>query len=145
MRRALVILAIMVSLPLLSLCQTAADKENEAKYFDGYAKYLDHLKTCTPYTWSFEHLPANPSVSGKNIIKGQLQGNCFVTEFQYMEGHESEPTIQRCEYSPESIAFMTSKAMYQDARTRESGTPGRPSHAEVEAAHRSMQECSPPA
>jgi hypothetical protein len=94
-------------------------------------KYLDHLKTCTPY--SFEYLMPNTDMTVQNIIKGEQSGKCQVT---YLMGSNSKFESKfECELSVETIELMTRDVMYQQLRS------GKPLASADEAANRFLQEC----
>jgi hypothetical protein len=72
-------------------------------------RYLDNLKTCTPYSFSYPH-PFVRGFTGQNIIKGKMAGNCLVTFV--MPGDKK----LECAFTPETIKLMTSEDKYQEAR-----------------------------
>jgi hypothetical protein len=94
-------------------------------------QYLDHLRTCTPY--SFKYLMPNTDMTVQNIIKGEQSGKCQVT---YLMGDSSKFESKfECELSPETIKLMTSDAIYQGLRS------GKPLASADEGTSRFLQEC----
>ncbi len=77
-------------------------------------QFLDHLKTCTPYTFKYPH-PLVPSFTGQNIIQGKKGDKCQVT---YLMPNNLK---MECEHSPATIRRMTSEAAYKKARSDEFG------------------------
>jgi hypothetical protein len=75
----------------------------------GAVKYLDHLKTCTPFTLQYPH-PAVPGFTAQNIIKQKVAGNCLVTFV--MPGDKK----LNCQFTPETVKLLTSEAKYEEAR-----------------------------
>jgi hypothetical protein len=75
----------------------------------GALKYLDNLKTCTPFTFSYPH-PFVHGFTGQNIIKGKEAGNCLVT---FVMPHDKK---LECRFTPETIKLLTSEAAYEEAR-----------------------------
>jgi len=72
--------------------------------------YMDKLKSCSPYTYSYPH-PFFKTFTGKNIIKGKQQKGCAVDYL--LPNH----LTMRCVYSPETIRLLTSNQKYQEVKT----------------------------
>jgi hypothetical protein len=96
----------------------------------GAVAWLDHLKTCTPYTYRYPN-PIVPSVTDENIITGRKDGTCQVT--YVIPG----PDNNVCQLTAPTIALMTSADQYQQARTGRFG--GSSSDA---LSQRMTQECT---
>ncbi|HEV7613942.1 MAG TPA: hypothetical protein VGO37_18830 [Steroidobacteraceae bacterium] len=75
----------------------------------GAVKYLDHLKTCTPFTLQYPH-PIVPGFTAQNIIKEKVAGNCLVTFV--MPGDKK----LNCRFTSETIKLLTTEAKYAEAR-----------------------------
>ena len=75
----------------------------------GAVKYLDHLKTCTPYTLQYPH-PIVPGFTAQNIIKKKVAGKCLVTFV--MPGNKK----LNCQFTPETVKLLTSEEKYEEAR-----------------------------
>jgi hypothetical protein len=72
-------------------------------------KYLDNLKTCTPFTYSYPH-PFVHGFTGQNIIKGKEAGICLVT---FVMPHDKK---LECRFTSETIKLLTSEAAYEEVR-----------------------------
>ena len=75
----------------------------------GAVKYLDSLKTCTPFALKYPH-PFVPGFTAQNIIKEKVAGNCLVTFV--MPGDKK----LNCRFTPETVKLLTSEAKYAEAR-----------------------------
>lgn len=78
-------------------------------FFADSIKYMDHLKSCTPHIFSYQH-PFAKGFIGQNIIKGKKGDRCFVTIFM--------PNNQKmeCNFSPPTIKILTAPSKYEAAR-----------------------------
>jgi hypothetical protein len=92
------------SLGVTLLSQTYAADEAA-----GALKYLDNLKACAPFTFSYPH-PFVRGFLGQNIIKGKMGGNCHVTFV--MPGNKR----LECNFTPETVRLLTDEAAYEAAR-----------------------------
>lgn len=96
----LVLLSIL--LPYTSYAETVPD------FFQGVIAYMDHLRSCVPYTFSYQN-PFMPNAVSQNVIRGRSGNHCLVTM-------QTGPYTWDCSFSPEAISVMTSDAKYSDAR-----------------------------
>ena len=95
----------------------------------GALKYLDNLKMCAPFTYSYPH-PFVKGFRGQNIIKGKIGGNCLVSFV--MPGDKR----LECQFSPETVALLTNEAAYEQARQQKfTGSTSDPANT------RMQQEC----
>jgi hypothetical protein len=78
----------------------------------GATQYLDHLKSCIPYTFKYPH-PLVAGFTGENIIKGRQGDKCQVI---YLMPNNLRA---ECEHGPATITRMTSESAYQEARAGE--------------------------
>lgn len=90
------------------LHQQGADDDPSA----GAIQYLNHLKTCTPYTFKYPH-PLVQGFTGQNIIHGKEGDLCLVT---YLMPNSLKA---ECGHGPTTIKRMTSEAAYEKARSGE--------------------------
>lgn len=90
-------------------------------------QFLDHMKTCTPY--SFTYLMPDADFTVQNIIKGERSGKCQVTYFM------ADKSKLECELSAETIKLMTSDTQYKALRS------GKPPASAEEGGMRLLQEC----
>ena len=94
-----------------SLCAAWLSHAHAADDAPGAAalKYLDNLKICTPYTYSYPH-PFIKGFRGQNIIKGKMGANCLVTFI--MPGDKK----LECQFSAETVTLLTNDAAYEQVR-----------------------------
>ncbi len=78
----------------------------------GAVRYLDDLKTCTPYTWKYPN-PFVPGFTDQDIIRGKRGDKCQVT---YLMPNDLKAD---CEHSAATIKQMTSESAYEQARSGE--------------------------
>lgn len=83
----------------------------EDDFFAGTIKYMDNLKTCTAYTFSYKH-PIIPNFVGQNVIKARKDDKCQVTIV--MPGNRK----MECELTAETVRLMTSEDKYREARAK---------------------------
>jgi hypothetical protein len=98
-----IVLAVSLVIALWSPSHAGDDHDASA------LRYLDSLKTCTPYSFSYPH-PFVRGFTGQNIIKGKMADNCLVTFI--MPGDKK----LECAFTPDTIKLLTSEAKYQEAR-----------------------------
>ncbi len=91
-----------------------ANPKNTGEDYDSAAavRYLDDLKTCTPYTWKYPN-PLVPGSTSQNIIHGKKGDKCRVT---YLMPNNLKAD---CDHSAETIKQITSESAYQQARSGE--------------------------
>ncbi len=95
---------------------SVSNKEADDAFSAGAVQYLDHLKTCTPYTWKYPSPLAPASLAGsysQNIIRGKKGNTCQVS---YLMPNNLR---MECEHSAGTIKSMTSEAAYKAARAGE--------------------------
>lgn len=92
-------------------CVTNA-AEPDAAFYKQTMYYMDNLKTCTPYTFSYPN-PLDPGTTSKNIIKGKSGDHCLV-EFILPNDMKME-----CSFSTAAISALTSEQKYEEARKHE--------------------------
>ena len=85
---------------------TIKDKSIKAKE---YVKYLDNLKVCSPYTYSYKH-PLVKGFTGKNIIKGKKGRKCHHV-YIMPDGMELD-----CQHTMATLAVLTSPQEYENAK-----------------------------
>ncbi len=71
--------------------------------------FMDHLKTCTPHSFSYPH-PFVRGFTGGNIIHGKQDDKCRV------DYHMPNNLLMRCKLSARTVALMTNEQRYKDAR-----------------------------
>ena len=114
MKRIFAVLAAIFLFPSLGHADT------ESEFYDGSIIYLNNLKTCTPYTFTYRH-PFVENFTAQNAIKGQQGGKCFVTTTM------PKNMQLECQLSPDTINLMTSEAKYRELRKHEmSGSTSDP-------------------
>jgi len=89
---------------------TPASTEMPAEYFSQTIKWLDNLKTCSPYQRSY----LNPVFNMQQIdtIKGKEGELCVVIQ-------ETAGKYQfECRYTAEGIKIMTQDSFYKDAQNK---------------------------
>ena len=103
-----------ILLPYTSYAETVPD------FFQGVITYMDHLKSCVPYTFRYQN-PFMPDAVSQNVIRGRSGNHCLVTM-------QTGPYTWDCSFSPEAISAMTGDAKYSDARSHTlSGSSNDPS------------------
>lgn len=70
--------------------------------------YLDHLRSCTPYTYKYPEPLAH--AIGETTIRGKSSKTCQVTL------HVPKSYTADCEFSPAAIKALTTEAKYREAR-----------------------------
>lgn len=89
--------------------------------------YYDHLKTCTPYTFSYQF---GPGSKFENVIKGMSGDKCHVSFL--MPG----PSTMDCLFTQRTIELLTSESKYREARAGKST-----GSSSSEEGSRMTQEC----
>jgi hypothetical protein len=85
-----------------------------AAFFDGSIKFLEHLKTCTPFTFTYEH-PFVPGAMAEHSIKGKEGNGCHVV-YVVPTGQKNEVITRDCHLSDSTIALMTTEEKFKELR-----------------------------
>ena len=84
------------------VCELTIDKQppiDMDKYVDDTFTYIQNLGTCNPSTYSYPH-PFVPGFIGKNVIRGNSDGNCLID--MYMPND----MIMKCTASNRTVELM---------------------------------------
>jgi hypothetical protein len=108
------------SIALAVIAAIAVPAKGQAKdeldeFSAGLIKFMDNLKTCTPYTLSYPH-PFVDGFTERDTIKGKKADKCVVTYLIPIANKTTgkfEGWNSQCEFSAETIKLMTSKEQYQ--------------------------------
>lgn len=113
----------LVALPYTAAAESDSDLSERSMF------YMDNLKTCTKYTFTYTN-PLDPTSTLKNVIKGKQGDHCMV-EFIMPNNMKME-----CSFSPAAIQALTSEQKYEEARKHEI-----PGSTEDTASQFMTQEC----
>jgi hypothetical protein len=103
-------IALAAALMMASALLCAQDLE---AFFNGSIKFLEHLKTCTPFSFTYEH----PLIGdqAEHRIAGKENGACHVV-YVIPTGERDRVITRDCHLSDSTIALMTTDEKFKQLR-----------------------------
>lgn len=108
----------------LAMAAAPVCAQDLAAFFDGSIRFLEHLKTCAPFSFKYEH----PLIGGQaeHRIAGKENGACHVI-YVVPIGETNQVITRDCHLSDSTIALMTTEEKFKELRDWEtSGSTSDP-------------------